>query len=370
MFRMERPNWIQIEVTNRCNLSCTMCPRNYLNIDIVDMHFDVYKAVIQKLHPGGLVSLVGLGEPLMHRRIFDMVRYAKDHDHEVSITTNGFLLNQHARREIVDTKLDYLRISVDEASPGEQPQLNHPYNAKVFDNVRELLKLRENGSQPHIMFNVVVSRLNTQIVPDIIHRGHELDIDAVNLIKLAKSGHGLERLTLYEEERLFKLYHQLGDELGLEIRSTYVTKDDLPPICPFFANFLYVNVHGQATPCCHLGESAFAVGNLLEDPADEIWNGEAMRKFWQKDSKTLCQDCHLMLWKNEGEPIWSQNPELIFADEPNPVAGISRLQQVRLRLRGFLHRAFHYFSLSNLSNTTVTFFSSKRPWSKRKSSSS
>lgn len=317
VYRLDHPNWIQIEITNRCNLSCTMCPRNYLKIDFIDMSFEVYQTVVDKLQPNSQVALVGLGEPMMHRHLFDMIDYAKQKGHRVSTTTNGYLMNEKARHEILNSGLDYLRISVDEAKleDGQDP-LNHPYNAKVLENVAKLITLRGSATVPHIMFNVVVSKQNYEIVPTIIRWAQELHVDAVNLIKLAKSGFGVERLTLAEETHLFETYHQLGRELGVEITSNYLTKDNPPPICPFFASFLYVNVHGQATPCCHLAESAFAVGNLLETSLDEIWHGEGLRKFWQKDSQTICQGCHLMLWENEGQPRWTQHPELIFASEP------------------------------------------------------
>ena len=75
------PDRVYVESTNVCNLDCIMCPTG-LHIDTRPkgyMEWDLYTAIIDEIAP--LVEAVVLhswGEPLLHKRIIEMIQYAKD----------------------------------------------------------------------------------------------------------------------------------------------------------------------------------------------------------------------------------------------------------------------------------------------------
>ena len=84
-----KPRYVQIEVTNRCNLDCHMCPREDLNIELEHMDWDKFTTVVDKLQDHEDITLTGWGEPFLHPRIFDMIAYCKEKGHKVMITSNG-----------------------------------------------------------------------------------------------------------------------------------------------------------------------------------------------------------------------------------------------------------------------------------------
>jgi len=105
------PTHLDIELTNRCNLQCTMCRRDNTNTGI--MSVDVFKNVFD----GGIPDSVKLnwrGEPLMHPDLWFCIEYAKTIGvGEVAINTNGQLITEQHITDFNNAGLDWLIISVD-----------------------------------------------------------------------------------------------------------------------------------------------------------------------------------------------------------------------------------------------------------------
>src|SRR4029453_7603471 len=72
------PDRVYIESTNHCNLKCIMCPTGLGVIQRPKgyMTMDLSRLVVEELGPlVGSAVLHSWGEPLMHPRLFDMIRY-------------------------------------------------------------------------------------------------------------------------------------------------------------------------------------------------------------------------------------------------------------------------------------------------------
>jgi radical SAM protein with 4Fe4S-binding SPASM domain len=151
------------------------------------------------------------------------------------------------------------------------------------------------------MFNTVVSVDTYLGVSEVIRKACEVGFDAVNLIRLARNTPAVHRVPLDVEEDLFPEWHRLGEDIGIEVRSTYTQRDEEWHYCPLWANYIYINLYGDVTPCCHLPERAFAVGNLLRQDLDDIWHGKKLRKFWSMQFPEVCADCTLMTWHSPRE---------------------------------------------------------------------
>src|SRR6202030_4703507 len=63
------------------------------------------------------VVLHGVGEPMMVRALPRMIRYLKNRGTYVLFNTNGTLLSAKKGRELIDSGLDELRVSLDAAEP-------------------------------------------------------------------------------------------------------------------------------------------------------------------------------------------------------------------------------------------------------------
>lgn len=114
------PAHVDIETSSLCQLKCPMCytTTDYYRERVTKrlMDFSLFTRVIDECRQYNLYSVrfSWRGEPLLHPRILDMLKYAKDAGiQEVSFLSNG----EHLSPEIIDGlithKLDWITVSFD-----------------------------------------------------------------------------------------------------------------------------------------------------------------------------------------------------------------------------------------------------------------
>jgi MoaA/NifB/PqqE/SkfB family radical SAM enzyme len=111
---------VYIEPTNRCNLQCVTCIRNSWDEPLGDMTSSVFDRIVEGVRgfsPVPSILFGGLGEPLSHPGIVEMVRRAKAVGSSVELITNGMLLDKAMSTQLVDAGLDMLWVSLDGATP-------------------------------------------------------------------------------------------------------------------------------------------------------------------------------------------------------------------------------------------------------------
>ena len=110
------PVCLYLEVTNRCNLLCETCPRTFEALEPpADMSWELFTKIVDEYEDIARVVLHGVGEPMLVKDLPRMIRYLKARGIYVLFNTNGTLLAPRKRREIIDTGLDELRVSLDAA---------------------------------------------------------------------------------------------------------------------------------------------------------------------------------------------------------------------------------------------------------------
>ena len=73
------PVCLYLEVTNRCNLLCTTCPRTYEELEPpADMSWDLFTSIVDQVPDLARAVLHGVGEPMLVANLPRMVRYLKD----------------------------------------------------------------------------------------------------------------------------------------------------------------------------------------------------------------------------------------------------------------------------------------------------
>jgi wyosine [tRNA(Phe)-imidazoG37] synthetase (radical SAM superfamily) len=111
-----KPLVLRIEPTNLCNLRCPFCvcgakrdsrPKGFMSIE----H---YKQILEdNKETAMLVRLDGMGEPTLHKRIFEMIKMAKSYGYSVSMSTN-FNTDICAKVEgFLDSGIDRLIVCID-----------------------------------------------------------------------------------------------------------------------------------------------------------------------------------------------------------------------------------------------------------------
>lgn len=108
---------VDIEVSSICQLKCTHCFRQYMDIgENQFMPMDLYRSIVTECGRHGLFTLKFSmrGEPLLHPEIVEMVRLAKTAGiKEVWINTNGGPVTEELARGIIGAGADWITMSFD-----------------------------------------------------------------------------------------------------------------------------------------------------------------------------------------------------------------------------------------------------------------
>lgn len=155
------PLKLHLEPTSHCNLRCVMCPQS---MDATRgnsgyMTLDLYRKIIDEAREFVLeINLFFRGEPLLHPRIVEMVRIARDAGIAVHINTNATLLRGKMIDGLLDAGLDKLTISFDggEKELYEQMRRGARYE-KTLENTLSFLKAKaaRRSNRPYTAIQVI-----------------------------------------------------------------------------------------------------------------------------------------------------------------------------------------------------------------------
>jgi MoaA/NifB/PqqE/SkfB family radical SAM enzyme len=168
---------LYIEPTSRCNLACRTCMRNTWGEPEGDMAPDTFARIIASLRdldPPPGVFFGGIGEPLVHPLILDMVRAAKSAAARVELITNGTLLDDTRARGLIAAGLDRLWVSLDGATPEGYTDVR--LGAALSQVIQQIAHLRDlrNGGGPEIGIVFVAMRRNIAELPALLRLSREL----------------------------------------------------------------------------------------------------------------------------------------------------------------------------------------------------
>ncbi|HRD16803.1 MAG TPA: viperin family antiviral radical SAM protein [Methanothrix soehngenii] len=145
-------NW---HLISTCNYSCRFCFAR--NLGEQPVSFSEGLTILSHLADAGMekINFAG-GEPLLHPRLFDYCRAARDLGMTVSITTNGSLLSQKLIEEHAAC-IDWLALSVDSASESTEKRLGRGYGQHVQHCIDLSDTIRAAGIR--LKINTTVTRL-------------------------------------------------------------------------------------------------------------------------------------------------------------------------------------------------------------------
>ncbi len=242
-----------IELTNKCNLRCPMCPRSDATgargLGLMD--FDLYKFIIDQIKNYGAkyVNLNRFGESLLYPKFIEVVEYAKRNDiPNIGVVTNATLLTRELAEAIIDVGLDRIRLSLDTLDPEDYAAGR--VGANLYDVLEKIdyfmvYKKKKGADRPRVGINSVLLHDNFEQIKKIYERFNR--ICEVNLKPLAHYGvsQNWDKIKEYEK------YNQR------------------PCIQPWERlNFFY---NGDVNVCCGDVEGELIVGNIKEKPIKELW---------------------------------------------------------------------------------------------------
>ncbi len=144
------PGRITLELTNACNLHCSMCPsRLGAGGDKGMMDPALFRRVVDEAAQSGGAALVPFfrGESLLHPDLVSLLAYAKKRGlGPLQLVTNGLRLNEEMSRRLLATGLDFISFSLDTLRPGEYERIRQGSDfLRVMANVLGFVEMRNAG---------------------------------------------------------------------------------------------------------------------------------------------------------------------------------------------------------------------------------
>ncbi len=168
------PYSVSILVNTQCNLTCTHCffDTHHSFTDPMSTE-EIYK-LIDQIYDIGVrqISLCG-GEPLLYKKLFDLIRYIRKKNILVGFSTNGTLMTDDIMKEIFDSGLERISFSIDGTEAIHDSIRGKGTFAKTRDNLDRLLDENTRRHQLTIRINSVISNINLECLHDLFNFAKE-----------------------------------------------------------------------------------------------------------------------------------------------------------------------------------------------------
>jgi MoaA/NifB/PqqE/SkfB family radical SAM enzyme len=171
---------VYIETTNHCNIDCITCMRNVWETGLGTMSAQTFDHIldgIQAISPPPLVFFGGIGEPLVHKHLAEMIARVKALGCRVEMITNGTLLDEKRGRELINAGVDLIWVSMDGARPESYADVRLGAELPtVLENLKRFRRLRRPSHRPtpEIGIAFVAMKRNIADLPELLALGKRL----------------------------------------------------------------------------------------------------------------------------------------------------------------------------------------------------
>jgi radical SAM protein with 4Fe4S-binding SPASM domain len=332
-YEIELPKIIELEPAEVCNLRCRMCHVSYIP---EESRPSLSIELIERLSClKGAYFFIGSGfEPMMNREFNKIIRTLTKYQASIELVTNATLLDEESRLVLQDSNLRTINFSFDGIRKETYEHIRRRSNFDlVIDNIIKMRQLFE-GRSTYFAVNSTMMRRNMGEVSEILRFWEQNNFDLIRMIFMVVRAPDLELI----QESLFPVRHEfykLLDAAALEViensyriglRSPYFAHSPLrqkypqafhgdtvlsdhpgarivpmprqehqlgagygmkfPCRSPF--TFARILANGDVQVCYQ-----FTIGNLKDQPFEDIWFGAKARDARSKvrSTETLCRNC-------------------------------------------------------------------------------
>ncbi len=284
------PRYIDIELTNRCNFHCLMCPTGTGMVKRKKGTLDnsIFNMILEQIRPHKTpIRFIRWGEPLLHPELFNYIKKLHSIGSIVHINTNGSLMNEEIIEKIIASNLDSIKFSfqgVDKKSYSEMR------NIDFFDQLLKIIELvhkkRGNRKKPFIHISTTITYENAQQVSQFKEQANQY-ADLVTVGRTILEHIDPTKVKLNESA--------IQTLIELKKQESVVKKH---PECPEVFDKLSINWDGTVSACCGDYDKKMLVGNLKSNTLAEIWKNRPMNRYrtllaeMRHDEITLCSTCY------------------------------------------------------------------------------
>ncbi len=301
-----RPYVIFVDPINLCNLKCPLCATGANEITRVQqrMPLEHFKRVIDQVSPWAYeVSLYNWGEPLLHRDIFSMIRYADEKNVATLMSSHLSVRKQELMDAIIESGLEELTVSLDGITQEVYEKYRVGGNIElVFRNLRYLLERRRllGSSHPVVEWQFIVFKHNEHQMDQARTMARDLGVDLLRFIPAGlpfdagrEKKQGLAKQWFSSLPRWRYQDPDAGDFQDASFRQRGG--------CYYLYRSMTINPDGGVSPCCIVYNDQYDFGNAGVGDFKSLWNNDHYRSARTEFSRigvspgkaTVCKTCQI-----------------------------------------------------------------------------
>ena len=263
------PGRIVLELTPHCNLSCPMCPRQYVHMTESHMSAALFQKLITEIllkNKDSIILPFWRGESCLHPDFVNLMSFALDHGMRIHLSTNGHFMS----RDFMDVfyRCEFITFSL--------------HTTKGFANARKMVSSKPDWSRTITQVSFVQSEKTVQkFLSECISDFSLLNFDSVRL---------------YED-------HTIDGLFGKSAR----TDSSKRIFCPKLKNTFVVSSKGDFSRCNHIWtpENDY---DLNHHSIEQVWNSQEIFSLRNNYPDKSCSSCDQWTGHTRGQ-TWRKDSQ-------------------------------------------------------------
>ncbi len=256
------------------------------------MSYGIFKKAIDELHDNLIyLMLYFQGEPFINKNFFYFVKYAVSHKIYTTTSTNAHFLDDSNCRQIIESGLDRIIISMDGMTQETYSSYRIGGNLDTVKNgITNLIswKKKLNSAKPYTILQFLVLKTNEHQISEIKTFAKQSGLDELQL-KSAQFYNYLNGNPLITSIGKYSRYNKQPD-------GTYKLKNRLPNHCFRMWTSCVITWDGKILPCCFDKDANYSFGELNQQSFSSIWSNPEYQAFRNKilnnrKSVEICSNC-------------------------------------------------------------------------------
>lgn len=280
--RLTSPQTYFLELTNHCNLRCSMCnfhsqsvsqrrKKGYMSPDFA---LRLLNEISDISAPRPWVALHGAGEPLLHKDLIVVLQKSSHLKLDIGFLTNGVLLNDEIARKLMDTNISWIGFSIDgiDKEKFNKYRCGADYEQVAGNALNFIETAKKHRPDIKITINMTVQDEMKRDIPDFI----KFWLNYVNELSVSPC----------------RPIGTRDNELAREMPAV----NRIP--CYMLFTMMVIYWDGSVGLCCEDWFNDGDMGNVTTGSIEFVWNGRKFTKYRSCHKKgifsglTLCEDCN------------------------------------------------------------------------------
>ncbi|MCF7795060.1 radical SAM protein [Patescibacteria group bacterium] len=310
---MKTLDYVQWDITSRCNLNCLHCREKIVEEVKDDLDFDECKMLIDQISAFNTHTLsIAGGEPLLSPNIEKVLYYAKGKFKRLVISSNGTIMNDRILKMLKDCVTN-VQISLD----GSNAEIHDKIRGRgVFNKAISVIRLLQKNDI-NVGVRLTLCDYNKDYVREYIDLASNLKLKDAYLRRIIPSGnakkYGLLPLSAKELKAVLGDAISYGKSKGIHVASADYfcqiefnnearrkaekissMKGEVIGGCAVGINSFYVMQNGLIVYCPYL---PVFCGDLRKESLESIWKNSEMFKIARSIRHNLKGKCSVCTYK-------------------------------------------------------------------------